>query len=356
MNKLSTRHFMFFIIACTTIAIRSYSSLFIQYGKRDTYLLSLFASIFILIYFLFLMYICKKSNTYNLNIIMGKPFKFLFAIGLFLASIESSSVEASSIHSNYFLDTPTWYCLLFFIIACGYCLLKKFNSILILVLTTVTLILIGDVIFFALAAKYLDLSFLLPIMKNGITKDKILCFLGLIGSLASVVISLPYLENLDKKENLLKDSSFSIIISCLLMVFSLISIIGFFGPIHAANIFFPEYVESQRVQIAGFLEYGELFYIFRSVCSWFVKYILSSYGILLLYKDKIKNRKLFLTCYSIIVFIASFIFTQNQYFLFDSLKILLLVNIVLLIIIPLISFTIFYINRNNIKKNQEKSF
>ncbi|MDD6796185.1 MAG: GerAB/ArcD/ProY family transporter [Clostridiaceae bacterium] len=347
MNKLSTRHFMFFIIATTTIALRSYSSLFIEYGGRDTWLIALASCIFIFLCFWFLLHICNKKDTYDLSTILGEPFKFLFAIGLFLAAIESSSVEASAIHGSFFLDTPVWYCLLFLVAGGTYCLFRKFNALLVLVITTVSIALVGDVIFFILVYKHLDLSFLLPVLSDGLSKNKLLCFLGIVGSLSSIMVTLPYLSHIHKKDGLIKNSTLAIVVSTIIVVYSLVSIIGFFGPTHSANIFYPEYIESQRVQIAGFLEFGELFFIYRSVCTWFIKYILSSYGIILLYKDIIKYKKVYLICYGIITFGVSLILTRNQYFLFDSLKLFLMVELFLFIIIPLISFIIFYFRKNN---------
>ena len=355
MNKLSSRHFMFFIIATSTIALRSYSSIFINQGGRDTWLISLFASLIIFSYFIFLLYICRKTNLYNLNEIFSKalPKKisniliFIFSIGLFLSAIESASINANSIHTNYFLPTPTWYCLLFIIIPAGYILLKKFNSILVLVIIIGTITLIGDIILIVLLLKSLDFHYLLPIMKDGMTTDKWLCLLEITGSFSSIAIALPYLIYLDKKESLLKHSSLAIVISCILITISFVSAIAFFSPDRAGKIFYPEYIESQRAQIAGFFEFGELFYIFRSVCLWFIKYILSSYGILLLYKDKIKNKKLFVIFYSIALFTASFILTQNQYFLFYSLRLLQLANLVLFVATPLVIFGILYFVKYN---------
>ncbi|PRR83038.1 endospore germination permease [Clostridium vincentii] len=357
MNKLSSRHFMFFIIATSTIALRSYSSIFINYGGRDTWLISLFASLIIFFYFTFLLYVFRKTNIYNITEIFSKVLPkranniliFIFSIGLFLSAIESASVNANSIHTNYFLSTPTWYCLLFIIIPAGYVLLKKFNSILVLVIIIGTITLIGDIILIALLLKFLDFNYLLPIMENGMTNDKWLCLLEIIGSFSSIVIALPYLIYLDKKESLLKHNSLAITISCILITISFISAIAFFSPDRAGKIFYPGYIESQRVQIAGFFEFGELFYIFRSVCLWFIKYILSSYGILLLYKDKIKKQKSFVIFYSLALFIASFIVTQNQYFLFYFLRLFQLTNLVFFIAIPLVIFIIFYFGKYNKK-------
>jgi hypothetical protein len=217
-----------------------------------------------------------------------------------------------------------------------------------------TLTLIGSVILMALLYKSVDLHYLLPIMQNGMTNDKWLCLLGIVGSLSSITITLPYLSFLDKKESLLKYTKIAIIISCILIALSFVSATAFFSPDRAGKIFYPEYIESQRAQIAGFLEFGELFYIFRSVCLWFIKYILASYGILLLYKDKIKKNFLFVIFYSIIIFVASFIITQNQYFLFHTLRLLQIANLLLFIVLPLIIFIVFYFvkyNKNLVKRS-----
>lgn len=354
MNKISTKHFMFFIIATSTIALRSYSSVFINYGGRDTWIISFVASVIIFLYFSFLIKTFNSTNTYNFETIafnshskfVGNCFKLIFSLGLFLATLESCSVLSSSIHTNYFLDTPTWYCLLFIIIPGGYILTKTLNPILILTIIATTLVLIGDLILILLVCKYLNFSYLLPLFHNGVSYSNWIGLFLILGSLSSISITLPYLKHLDKKAYLLKHSRISIGFCAVIITFSFLSAIAFFGPKMALNFFYPEYVEAQRVQIASFLEFGELFYIFRSVCMWFIKYILSSYGIILLYKDKIKDKKLFIFLYSLITFTVSFILTENQYFLFSSLKLLQLINIFTFILIPIISFLAFYFKNN----------
>lgn len=295
---------------------------------------------------MYLLNICIKSETCNIRDIflsssklLGPIFMFIFSIGLFLCAVESSSVEANSIHTNFFLSTPNWYCLLFLLIPAAYILTRGINTILILVITTVTLTLLGDVALIALVSKYLDFNYLLPILGDGMTSSNWICMFLVLGSLSSVAISFPFLKFLSNKKGFKTDISISLIICVSLIITSLISVITFFGPERAGNIFYPEYVESQRVQIAHFLEFGEIFYIFRSVCMWFVKYLLSSYGILLLYEDKIKNKKIFISIYSVIVFICSWHLTENQYFLFNSLGILQGILLITFVLVPIISFT-----------------
>lgn len=361
MNKMSTKHLMFFIIAVSVIALRSYSSIFINYGGRDSALIALIASILIYFYFILLMNVCERTSSYNFADIIYHSFSksisnimiLVFSIGLFLSSIESASIESSSIHTNFFLSTPIWYCLLFFIIPAAYVLNKNFNSILITIIISVSMVLIGDIILFILLAKYLDFNYLLPILKDGFNQDKWLCLLQIFCSLSSIAIVLPHLSHLNSKKYLIRYSSFAIVICSILIITSFVSTITFFGPERASNIFYPEYVASQRVQIASFLEFGELFYIFRSVLMWFLKYILSSYGILLLYKDKINNKKLFIIFYSTIIFVASYILTENQYYLFTTLEVLQLIIGFIYIVIPAICFITHYFKyKRNINKTK----
>lgn len=349
MNKMSTKHLMFLIIAVSIIGLRSYSSIFINYGGRDSGIAAIFACILIYLYLVYLMKLFKRGGNYNFRDIinnsfpkiLGKCIIFIFSIALFLSAIESAAIESSSIHTNFFLSTPTWYCLLFILIPGGYILTRDFNSILITTISSVFLVLIGDSMLFLLMAKYLDFSFLLPILENGFDKNLWICLLLIVCSFSSVAIVLPYLNNIEKDKYLIKYSSLAILICSILVTVSFISIITFFGPERAANIFYPEYVASQRVQIASFLEFGEIFYIFRSVFMWLLKYILSSYGIILLYKDIIKNKKLFIVFYSTIVFIASYLLNKNQFFLFNTLEILQFITGAIYIIIPILCLLVY---------------
>lgn len=354
MEKISSKHFMILILAITTIAIRSYSSIFLKYGGRDSWLISIFSTILIFLYLYLLLKICIKTDTYDLNNIftysfnkiIGSVFKFIFAIGLFLISIESSCIEASSTHSNYFLDTPIWYCLIFFLIPACYVINNKFNSILIVTTVIVFLNILGDIIILILVGKYLNLNNLLPIFRSTTLANKFKCFLLITGSLSSIGICLPYLKFIRKPHSLITDSFFALVITCFFITTALGALISFFGANRAINIFYPEYIECQRIKIANFFEFGELFFIFRSVCMWFLKYILSFYGIIILYKDKIKSNITFSMIYSVLIFIISFLLTKNQYILFSTLGILQIVILFTFIFIPLISFMAYYNKKN----------
>lgn len=350
MNKISSKHLMLFILAVITISVRTYSSIFIELGGRDTWIISIIAAIAIYLFIFAIFKISIKKDSYDMNIIFEKAFSkplakifiFIFSIGLFLISIESASVEASSINNNFFLDTPIWYCLLFFIIPAGYVATKSFNTILIIVITTVFINIIGDVVILALIMKYLNLNYLLPILQNSFSYSNLKCLLLLIGSLSSISIILPFLKYYNKKRALIIDTTLAIVIASFFITTSFASIISLFSVDRASNIFYPEYIEYQRIKIANFLEFGELFFIFRNVCIWFLKYILSLYGILLLYKDIITNRKIFITLYSIVIFIISYKISGNDYTLFSILKGMQISLLIPFIIIPLLGYSLYY--------------
>ncbi|MGL5352415.1 MAG: GerAB/ArcD/ProY family transporter, partial [Clostridium sp.] len=106
MNKLSGKHFIFFIIGVAFISLKTYPSIFISLGGRDTWLCALIASIILVIYVWYITTFCSVTNTYNINHIftsalgkiLGYIFLIIFSLGLLLAALESAAVEANAIH------------------------------------------------------------------------------------------------------------------------------------------------------------------------------------------------------------------------------------------------------------------
>ena len=88
MNKISVKHFIIFIFGVTYISLKTYPSLFIAQGGRDTWL---YALIIYLIFFSFVMYlisVMQSKKVYNINEIFtfglskffGNIFLFLFSL------------------------------------------------------------------------------------------------------------------------------------------------------------------------------------------------------------------------------------------------------------------------------------
>ena len=128
MDKLNTKHLMFIIWGTSIVAMKTYPNVFIANGGRDSWISVIIASIILFLYFIYIIFVCKKTNCYNMDEIyrkalgktIGDIFLILFIITLIVSLIESSSVEANALHVNMLSDTPPWFFLLFILIPAIY--------------------------------------------------------------------------------------------------------------------------------------------------------------------------------------------------------------------------------------------
>lgn len=357
MNKISAKHFILFVFGVTYISFKTYPSLFISQGGRDTWLYTLIIYLIFFAFAMYLIYIMDSREVYDINIIftkglsktIGHLFLFLFSIGLFLASIESASVEANVIKSCFFIDTPTWYILIFFLLPSLFLIGKNIRSLLIF-----TIVIISSLIFntFALAIiteKYKDIKYIMPVFAGNTVAEFSSTLLLVLGSLSAFVIALPYLKHLNKGKNLKTHTFIALAILGAICIYVIIGILSTFGPLRAANLFYPEFIQSQRVQLASFIEFGDFFFLYQTIVGFFIKYILATYGIYLIYKHYIKNYKYFITIYTLAIFIFSTFLSRNNYILFNILKYYQYINLVLFIAIPLIAFISFSLRVKKIK-------
>ncbi|WP_297631163.1 endospore germination permease [uncultured Clostridium sp.] len=350
MIKITSKHFAFLIIAVTGISVKTYSSIFVRMGGRDTWICAIIASIIIFLFWLFILFVSKRRKALKMEEVFTSAFSkpigtfliILFCIGLFLTSLESVVVEASSMHTNIFLESPIWYCMIFFLIPASYVATRKLKTIVILSLIVVSIIAISNFILKLLVLQYKNFDYLFPILFNGFSKDIYISIIMIVGSFSSIMIILPFLRYVIDLENLFKNSIFGtlfiLFFSCLVIFF----IITSFGPLRAGNIFYPDFVQSQMVQVKGFIECGDLFFIIRCIWKLSLKYILSINAIYILFQSKIKNKNIFVLVYSLIIFSLSLYLGSNQFFLFTILGYLQLILLVLFFIIPLIAYIIFF--------------
>lgn len=358
MNKLSSKHYIFFLLAVSLISLRGYSSIFIKLGRRDTWLAALIAGLIFILYSFFIFYVSKKTNTFDIRYVFNNVFSetignlllILFSIGLFITSTESASVQCDSIHSNIFIETPIWYCLLFFIIPGMYLMTKRIDTLIIVVILTVLITLGADVLTEAFTIPYQHPQNCLPILSNGINKDFLICILLSLGSFSSIAIAFPFLRYVDKKEKLLRNTTITNIFIVLLVSFSFFVLIATFGRVRAGNIYYPDFVAAQRIQLKGFIEFGDLLFLLRTTSVWLIKYVLCAIGILYLYKDKFTNKKFFAVIYSIVAYIVAYLISKNHFTLFYLLKYYQLVELLILMIIPFVMYLIYYIKWNKKQK------
>ena len=349
-NKISTKHYIIFIYAVTFVSLKIYCSQFITIGGRDTWICLIAAFILLIGIATYLLDIIARKGNYNINNIftiglsktMGNILLFLFAIGLFLSSLEAAMVEANCIKTCFFLPTPQWYILLFFLLPSLFLIRKKVRTILIFTTINIISFIVNCLILSIFSEPYKNTKYILPIFTNNLTIGNYFnCILLLLGCISSFAISLPYLKHLTKADNLKKHSLIALCTIALYSVYSIIGIISCFGPSRAANLFYPEYTMSQRIQLGGFIDFGELFFLMEAIVGLFLKYLLSTYGIYIIYKKYIKNDKIYIATYSIIIFILASLFSKNNYILFNILKYYNYSNLFFFILIPLIAFTAF---------------
>lgn len=358
MGKLSAKHFLLFILGVTFISFKTYSSLFITAGGRDTWIYTIISFVIFFVFAMYLVYIMDSRNSYDLNKIfiiglskpIGNVFLFIFSIGLFLAALEAVAVEANAVKTNFFIETPAWYIIIFFILPSFFIIGKKFNTLLTVVIITSGSVLVNLINLSLITEKYKYMEYVTPVLRNGITFDLFNTSLLILGSLSAFVIALPYLKYLAPNSKIKRHSLIALMIVGAICIYTMISIIATFGPLRASNLFYPEFVQSQLVQIGSFLEFGEFFSIYQTVVGLFVKYIIATCGIYILYERFIKNRKVFITIYSIAIFICASFLARNNYVLFYILKYYQYINLIVFIIIPLTAFIGFQINVHKISE------
>ncbi len=357
MNKISSKHFILFIIGVSIISIKTYMSVFIDIGGRDTWLASLIAGLIFIAFLLCITNIYKATNASDINEIflkalpkpLGLLFLFIFILALFINAVESAAVEANVLHTTLFIDTPVWYALIFFIAPSLFIFTKKIRTLLIFIVISVFLFILNGVAFFILSQMYKDINYLLPVLGTGLTSKFFITILLVLGSLSSFMIAIPFIKFIDKNEHISKHSFYSGLIVIAFVVISFVGAITAFGPFRAANIFYPEFVLSQRIEIAGFLEFGELFFIIQTVIGFFVKYLLSSYSILLILDKFCKNKPLFIGIYTFLTYVLSNFLGVNNFYLYKTLKYIQVINLIAFIILPLIVFAIYYLKFKNRK-------
>lgn len=356
MDKLNARHFIFIILGTSIVALKTYPNIIIDYGGRDSWIAVSIASLLILLFTVYILWICKKTNTYNILEIyssalgqrFGTIFLFLFIFTLFLTLIESSSIEANAMHQNMLLETPPWYILLFFIVVAIYSVSKGIPSIIIITILGIMFIMFAGINLGIMTIKYKESKYLFPILENGLDLNFWIATLKSLGSYAGVVIFLPFLVNIDEKEQhkLMKNSIIGLIIVIQMEIISMTGVITTFGPKRAMSIWYPKLIQTQLVSYFGFLESGEFFVMLQMVGGWFIKYILAFYGLINLLKEFNLISKYSVYIISVLTFLFSFLISKNSFILLKFLIHYNYISLVNFIIIPFIVYTIFLIKFN----------
>lgn len=357
MGKLTSRHFIFFIIAAISTSLVNYTSLFIKIGGRDTWIFTIVSGIIFFLAAAFIFTAISKINYYDFKetcyIVLGKPlgnlYLLIFSITLILICVESASLSASSINVNIFSNTPIWYCLLFFIVTVFLIGKNRFNSILIICIVCMSLVLLINFILGLLNIRYIDYTLLFPMFKDRKISEYILCTLSQLASLSSLAIVLPILKRIDDKVNLKKVSILTILITSIFCAIYVVLLISTLGSLRSANIFYPQYVQTQRIYFGGFVENGNIFVMISSTLSWVLKYLITLFSLYTIWKDRIKKKRNFIALISLIVYVFSYLISKNPYTLFMLLKYYQYILLIVLFICPVILYLIAYFKPQKFK-------
>ncbi|MEK6266132.1 MAG: endospore germination permease [Clostridium sp.] len=362
MDKLNTKHLIFIIWGTSVVAMKTYPNVFIVYGGRDSWISVVIASIIILFYFIYILFVCKKTNCYNMTEIYhralgkktGNIFLILFIITLIISLIESASVEANALHVNMLSDTPPWFFLLFILIPAIYITKKGTRAITIVTIIGICLIMVAGINLSILTAKYKNYSYLLPIMANGVTSSFILSVIKALGCYGSIAVCIPFLSKVVNKSKITKHCIIAILIVIQMEIFSTVGIISTFGVIRALNINYPKLIQTQLVSYFDFLEFGEFFVMLQMVGGWFIKYVLTLNAILILLKNLRFLNKYWIYFITLFVFIFSYFISAKVLLLYKLLNIYVYLSVISFILIPTIIFSIFYLKKQSRDRDFQK--
>lgn len=360
MDKFTSKHYAFLILATGIVSIKTYPGIFIKDGGRESWIAIIIASILILGFYTYMVGICKKYNCYSFYKIyekalggkLSKVFIGLFMITLFLTLVESASAEANSMHTNMLLNTPVWYLLLFFIVPIIYTIRKDMVAVITVTMIGIVLIMIAGINLSILTAKYKSFERLFPVFSHGLHKGFFISIIKMVGLYGGISITLPYLSKIAHTKKIIKHTAVGLLIVIQMQILAVAGVIMTFGVDYVKSMPYPKLIQTQQVSYMRFLEFGELYVMLQIVGGWILKYVVAFYAILLLAKEfNVKKKHLVYMTYiiSALVYIASYFIANNLFVLFSFFNIYSYVCFVNFIVIPFIIFTVFAVKMDKEK-------
>lgn len=362
MDKFTSKHYAFLLLATGIVSIKTYPGIFLKNGGRESWIAVIIASLLALGFFLYILSICKKHNCYSFYTIyekalgekVGKIFIGLFILTLFITLVESASAEANSMHTNMLLETPVWYLLLFFIVPLLYPIRKDIVAIVIVTMIGIVLIMIAGINLSILTAKYKSFDLLLPIFSKGIHKGFFISIIQILGLYGGMSATLPYLIKIKDNKKIVWHTIVGLFVVFQMQLVAVAGVIMTFG-IDFTNVMpYPKLIQTQQISYLRFLEFGELYVMLQILGGWMLKYVVSFYAILLLTKEMLnfQKKQLVYTTYivSILAYISSYFMASQLRRLFTFFNIYSYICLINFIVIPFIIFTIYAV-----KMNKEKS-
>jgi len=351
MDKISSKHLIFIVLGLCIVSLKTYPTILIKTGGTDTWICMIAASILVLFFAYFIFKTCNSKNNFLITDIyysstgkyLGNFLIFLLLITYYLTLIESSCIEANSLHTNMLFDTPSWFFVLALTVPALYSVRKGKNAIVIVTIIGISLIMLAGINLAILSNKYKYYKNLFPILVNGISKEVIYTTLKALGLYGFIFAAIPFAKDVANKKHLIRDLLIGMLIIIQMEIVSIIGIISTFGWSRAAVISYPKLIQTQQISYWGFLENGELYVMLQIVGGWYIKYILMFYSMLEILKHFTKLNKYTPYFITLAVIIPSFYISKNIFIFFKALNYFSYICLVNFIIIPLIVFTVYNI-------------
>ncbi|NMA84544.1 MAG: endospore germination permease [Epulopiscium sp.] len=352
MNK---KHFMYFIWATTIISLKTYPTVFIQNGKRDTWVGMIIASAIYVFFTLYLVYIMKKSKTYSLLEIyekalgkyLGSFLFFMLLFSFFCILIESASIEANSMHTNMLIKTPPWYLLLFFVIPAIYTVRQNIYTILMLTIIGILFIMAAGINLGIQTLLYKTPSWIFPIFENGITKGFILSTIQMIGLYSHIMIPIYLFQYVSNKKSSAKSILFALFIVVQMEVVSSTGLFMTFSMPRLLEMYYPKLIQTQLPSYFDFIEFGELLVMIQMIGGWYLKYTITFFVLLdILKKEYKKQHPALIYIITALVLFISYWLSRDIFTLFKFLDFFTYFSFVQFFVFPLLVFTLFHMRQN----------
>lgn len=350
MKFLNTKHLIFVLLGVSIVSLKTYPTIFIILGGRDTWIATIIASAIIFLIMDYWLAICKANNCYNLyqiyKIAVGKIAGTFFIACLFLTfflnMLESTSLGADTVQEHFLPYIPTWLFIAATVACATYVVKRTGKAVVTTVIITIIMICISGITLAILTQKYKIWDHLLPIMGEGVTAKFIYCIVKLVGSYGCVFLIFPYLEHIEDKSKLIRHTNYGMLVMSEIQIFCMLGTLTTFDATRLHALIYPKLTQAQMISYFSFLEAGELFVMLQVIAGWFIKYILSFSALLLLANTLRIQFKGIVYVVAALSFVCSALAASNLFQLTDLINILVYIQLVNYILIPIGIFTLFW--------------
>lgn len=353
MDRLNSKHIMFIIWGTSIVSLKTNIVSILNLSGRDAWIAIGIASILAVFYLIYMTKIMQRTNNFNIaqiyRVALGRFFGNISLIAtiiaVFLTLVECSFIEATAMHCNLFIETPSWYLILFFTIPAIYTVKKGLQPLISVTIIGMCGAIIAGINLVILTAHYKDYSLLLPIMADNLNLNFIRAIITSLGFYGGLFLVFPFYKYVHDKYKLKKYALLGFFFVFQMQIVSATGVVAAFGPIRASNLNFPKLIQTQEISHTGFLESGELFVLFQIVGGWFIKYIITFFVLRELIRSFNIDGNVIIYSITILVTLISIMLTNVFKYVDVMLHFYGDLSFVILIVIPFITFTIFKIKK-----------